>query len=266
MVGCGTERDLCTGPHRAGDGHHGGRGVLDDPATGVAVAGHHVEGAGRQELRGDLGHQERGLRGGVARLEDDRVAGRERGGDLPHRHHHRVVPRRHLPDDSDRLAADPRRVAGHVLTSGATLQHPGGTREEAELVHHRRHLLARGEGVRLAGVLGLEVHEVVGPALDRVGEVEQRLLALGGRRTTPLAEGAVGGLVGGVDVVGSADRCASHDPAGGGVDHLGRLVGARVDVGAADEVAQAAWGGHRRPPDFRGSEGRVGRLRRYLHR
>src|SRR6478672_7537596 len=57
------------------------------------------EGAGREELGGELGQPQGALGGGVARLEDDSVAGREGGSDLPHRHQQRVVPRRHLADD-----------------------------------------------------------------------------------------------------------------------------------------------------------------------
>ena len=54
---------------------------------------------------------------GVAlrRLQHDRVAGRERGRDLPDRHHQRVVPRRDLRDHADRLAPHVRREPGHVL-------------------------------------------------------------------------------------------------------------------------------------------------------
>ena len=56
-----------------------------------------------------------GDRRGVRRLEHDGVAGGERRRELPDRHHHRVVPRRHLGAHADRLAPDERGVAGHVL-------------------------------------------------------------------------------------------------------------------------------------------------------
>ena len=77
------------------------------------------------------------------RLEDDGVAGGERRGDLPDRHHHRVVPRRDLADDPDRLAADPRGVARHVLPRRLALEHARRAGEEPQLVDHRRDLLAR---------------------------------------------------------------------------------------------------------------------------
>ena len=72
--------------------------VLDQRPAGVPVAADDVEHARREELGGQLGQPQRRHRRGVARLEDDGVAGRDRRGDLPDRHHHRVVPRRDLAD------------------------------------------------------------------------------------------------------------------------------------------------------------------------
>ena len=208
----GAGRHLRAGAHRAGDRDQGGRAVLDEPASGLAVAGHHVERARREELRGELGQAQGALGGGVAGLEDDGVAGGERRPDLPRGHQEGVVPGRHLADDADGLTADPRRVAGHVLARRPALQDPRGPGEEPELVHHRRDLLARGERLDLAGVLRLEIDELLGVRLDRVGDLQQRLLALARRRTPPLAEGAVGGVVRRVDLLGAADRARGPRP------------------------------------------------------
>ena len=52
------------------------------------------------------------------------IAGRE----LPDRHHHRVVPGRHLADDADRLAPDQRGVPGHVLPGAPGPRAPGRRR------------------------------------------------------------------------------------------------------------------------------------------
>ena len=182
--------DLGPGPHRPGDGDQARAcGCSTRSAAGLAVAGDDVERAGREELGRELGQPQRALGRGVARLEDDGVARGQRRSDLPHRHQQRVVPRRDLADDADRLAPDPRGVAGHVLPGRPALEHPRRSGEEAELVHHRRDLLARGERLDLPGVLRLQGDELVGVRLDRVGELQQRLLALAGRRTPPLAEG-----------------------------------------------------------------------------
>ena len=60
---------------------------------------------------GELGQRERGQRRHRRGLEHDRVARRERRAQLPDRHHQRVVPRRDLADDADRLAPDHARPA-----------------------------------------------------------------------------------------------------------------------------------------------------------
>ena len=157
---------------------------------------------------------------GVARLEDDGVARGERRRDLPDRHHHRVVPRRDLADDADRLAADPRGVARHVLARGRPSRHAGRAGEEPDLVHHRRQLLAGGQGVRLAGVLGLERDKLVGAPLDRVGELQQRLLPLARGGSAPGLEGLGRGGVGRVDVAGGGHRRRGHDLGRHGTDDV----------------------------------------------
>ena len=241
----GAGRDLGAGADRPGDGDEARGAVLDEEATGVAVTRDDVERAGREELGGDLGQPQGALGRGVARLEDDGVAGRERGADLPHGHEQRVVPRRHLADDPDRLAPDPRGVAREVLARGLALEDAGRAGEEPELVDHRGDLLARGERLDLPGVLGLEGDELLGVGLDRVGELQQRLLPVARRGAAPVAlERLLGGGVGGVDVVGSADRCRRDDGSGGGVHDIGRRIRAGVDVLAVDEVAKRARTAH----------------------
>ena len=76
-------------------------------AGGLAQAGDEVEHAGREARLGDeVGEAERGQRGLLGGLEDERAAGGERGRDLLHGHHQREVPRHDLDGDADRLAAD----------------------------------------------------------------------------------------------------------------------------------------------------------------
>ena len=173
-------------------------------AAGVAVAADHVEHAGRQELLGQLGQQGRGRRRGVAGLEHDGVAGRQGRRDLPDHHHQRVVPRRDLADDADRLPADPRGVVLHVLPRRLALEHPRGAGEEAEVVGGVRHLLRHRQPERLAGVAGLDGDELVGPGLDRVGDLEQRGGAGPSACCRPSVSNALaGGGVGPVDVLGA---------------------------------------------------------------
>ena len=249
-VGRGAGRDLGAGADRAGDGDQARGGVLDEHPAGVAVTGDDVERARGQELGGDLGKPQGGLGGGVARLEHHGVAGGQRRGDLPHGHEQRVVPGGDLADDADRLAPDPRGVALHVLTGGLALQHPGRPGEEPQLVDHRRDLLARRQRLDLAGVLGLERDELVGVRLDRVGDLQQRLLALARRGAPPLRERRLRRAVGRVDVGLTAHRGRGDHRTRGRVDDVGGGFGTPVDVLAGDEVAQVALTAH-----VRGSRG-----------
>jgi hypothetical protein len=64
----GAGRDLGARAHRPGDGDESRASVLDEHPAGLPVAGDDVERAGREELRGQLGEQQGGLRGGVEGL------------------------------------------------------------------------------------------------------------------------------------------------------------------------------------------------------
>ena len=97
------------------------------------------------------------------------------GRDFPDRHHQRVVPRRHLADHADRLAARERGVALHVLARRAPLQAARGAGEEAQVVGHHRDLVARDRLDRLARVERLQARDLLAVLLDRVGERQQRL-------------------------------------------------------------------------------------------
>ena len=95
-------------------------------------------------VRDELREPERGQRRPGRRLEDDRVAGRERRAELPGRHVQRVVPGRDRGDDADRVAADHRRVAVEVLGDREALHDAAGAREEPEQVRARGHLVDGG--------------------------------------------------------------------------------------------------------------------------
>src|SRR5207253_9387151 len=82
--------------------------VLHDQLAGRAIAGQDVDDSGRQaDLLAYLGEGERGDRREFRGLQDDRVAGRERGGDLPGEHEEREVPRDDLPGDAQRASDAP---------------------------------------------------------------------------------------------------------------------------------------------------------------
>src|SRR6185503_3459855 len=79
--------------------HEGGADVL-------AVAGQNVDDAGRKaRLDDQVAEPQRGERRLLGRFQDAGAAGRERGAELPRRHHERKIPRNDLCDDTDGLAA-----------------------------------------------------------------------------------------------------------------------------------------------------------------
>ena len=186
------------------------------------------------------------------RLEDDRVAGRERRADLPAGHVERVVPRRDRGHDADRVAADERRVAGEVLVGGLALHDARRAREEAQVVDHRRDLVD-GRADRLAAVAALEAAELVGARLDGIGELQEQEAAVLGRAVLPGLEGRRGAPSRAVDVLGRrrghiGDRLRRS----AGLTIVGGLAARAVDPGATDELLVAARRrdgiGHRGPP------------------
>ena len=185
--------DGLAGADRAGEGDEVDALVAHELLTDVALAEDDVEDAGGDVLVDELREPDGGGRRVLRRLEDHGVAGGDRGGELPDGHHERVVPRRDPAADPDRLAADRRRVAGHVLGARGALEDAGGGGHEADLVGGRRDLLADRQRERLAGVLGLDLRELLTALLQLVGDLQQREAALGRRGLTPLVEACARG-------------------------------------------------------------------------
>ena len=105
----------------------------------------------------------------------------------------------------------------HVLAGAAALEVAGRAGEEADLVDREQDLVVDEARARLAGVLRLEVGELVGARLHRVGDAEQRELALGRGRLAPLSN-----AVAAAAKAASTSRRAGHRR--GAVDLLGRRV------------------------------------------
>ena len=168
--------------------------------TSPPEPGHEVDDAGREA---GLGHQldeeRRAVRRVGRRLEDDRVAGHERGHRLPARDRHREVPGRDDPGHAERLADAHRplvgelgrdRLAGHPA---ALAGHQVGDVDAfldvaARLGEDLAHLAGHRPGEPFL-VLGHERPERV-----------QDLAALRGRRPAPHRAGGLGRLDGHRDV------------------------------------------------------------------
>ncbi len=127
----------------------------------VAVAGHDVEHARRQAgLDRQLGQAQRGERALLARLEDHRVAARQRRPELPGGHDHRVVPGHDDADHAHRFARDQRqrvRAGGRDLV--VDLVHRLGV--PGDRARGGRHVDRERVLDRLAHVDGLEQRELV---------------------------------------------------------------------------------------------------------
>ncbi len=236
-------RDLHARAHRAGDRDHRRGRVADDPGAGLAVADDDVEHARREDLTHDLGQLDRGDRGGVRRLEHDRVARGQRRGDLPDGHHHRVVPRRDLAHDADRLVADHRGVVGEELTGGRPLQRARGAREEAEVVGRGRDLVLCHARAGLARVEALRLDKLLAACFDGISDLQQVTGTLARRRLPPRLERGDRRGVGCVDVLLAGDRRLEIDLPGARIDHIGELAALGVREFTVDEVLQT--GGQR---------------------
>ena len=118
--------------------------------------------------------------------------------------------------------------------------------EVAEVVHRQRQVGGETFADRLAVVPGLGNGEHRQVLLQRVGDLEQDVRALGGRRLSPLGRRGMGGVERRVDVLcGSpgdlGERLAVHRR-----DVLEVLSLDRLDPLAADEVAVPALDGDER--------------------
>src|SRR5215211_520312 len=237
-VGGGGLRDLHAGPYGTGDRDHLRRGVLDQHPPRVPITADHVEDAFGEELRGDLGHHHSGDGGGVGGLDHDGVTRGYGRGELPDRHHHRVVPRRYLADDAHGLAADERRVPSEILPCRLPFEDAGRAGEEADLIHPRRDLLFHGEPEGLPRVLGLRPHQVLGPVFYGVGQLQERELPLRGGRVAPRLEGLCRRIECPVDVFLLRIGRLCERLAGGRVDQVVGAAVSGVYVLAPHEVLQ----------------------------
>ena len=239
VAGC-LASDLHAGADGAGDGHHLRGGMGYERASGVTVAGDDIEDTRGQQARvGDeLCHADSCHGRGVRRLEHDRVARRNRRGELPDRHHHGVVPRSDLADDADGLASDDRGEPLHVLACCASLEDARGAGEEADLVDHGRDLLRHGHRNGLAGVLALERHQLLAVLLEEISDPEESLLSFRGGRVPPLLEGRRRDRVCAIHVLRSRQRGGGEDRARGGIDEVLRLPTHGGHALAPDHVVQ----------------------------
>jgi hypothetical protein len=185
---------------------------------------------GHAGLAADLDQADGRQRGLLGRLEDDRVARRQRRCELPRGDREREVPGRDEGAHTERHAALVGQVARDrdrrdlALDLGrearVVAEHLGRQRQVDACAHERRHAL----------VERLEGSDLVGVALQQLGDPPEHLAALVGRHALP-----------GVGLEAGARRChgrvdvgprglgeGADDRVGGGIDRLaGGSVGGR---------------------------------------
>ena len=78
-------------------------------------------------------NSERGERGGLRRLEDHGVAGGQRRRHLPGQHHHREVPRDHLPGHPERLRRHPGEGVLELVRPPGVVEEVGGGERQVDV-------------------------------------------------------------------------------------------------------------------------------------
>ena len=145
------------------------------------------------------------------------------GRPLPHRHHHRVVPRRDRCAHADRLPSDERGVVLQVLAGRLALEVAGRAGEEADLVDQRGDLLGQGHGDRLAGVLALDRAPGPLPVASSASAMRKRArLRSDGVASRHPGKAAAAAAMASIDVLGPGHRGLEVLLAGAGIDQHGR--------------------------------------------
>ena len=135
----------------------------------------------------------------LGRLEHDRVAGRQPGGDHPARDRDREVPRRDHGDDAARPVAERVALARHLqqLRAGLELDRPARVvLEEVDRLAH----VGVGLGPRLGALAHLERGDLEPVLAQPRGGAHEHRGALGGRPPAPVAVTGARGLERGVDL------------------------------------------------------------------
>ena len=199
--------------------------VGDHRPAGVAVAADHVEHARREELGGDLGQQRRRRRRGVARLEHHRVAGRDAPGRTSRppssSGSSTARPGRTTPTGSRRIIDV---MSCHVLAGALALEVAGGGGEEADLVDHRRDLLARGSAraacrcSRLSSAISSSARASTASAIRNSASERSRRRACRASPRTPCAAASIAASTSAGPDSGAVGVLLPRDR----VDHRGR--------------------------------------------
>ena len=135
-----------------------------------------------------LGQEERGGRVLLRRLEDERVAARERVGEHPHGDHRREVERRDAGHHPERLAQLVHVDARRRLLGVRALQQVRDAARELDVLEATSHLAER-VGQHLAVLGGEQRRDLLAVGVDQLPQVEQDLGPARQVRGPPCREG-----------------------------------------------------------------------------
>src|SRR5262245_10040915 len=188
----------------------------------LAEAGDDLKGTPRNaRLTRELGDSEGRHARLLRRLDDDRVAGRQRGPELPGEHQDREVPGQYAPDDADRLAHD----HGNGIVAARRdliVDLVSGLGVPFDAIESLRNVDRLDVVDGLATLEAFDDRELVLVAADQLGELDHRLLAPGRMqpRPGPGLEGFSRLADGQIDICLRAGRDPIEQLAGSRVDRL----------------------------------------------
>ncbi len=235
-VGRRAAVDVAGDGRRADEADRADQRVVEQGVDGVRAAVHHVHHARRQaKLVDELEHLLHGEWNSLGGLDDHGVAAGDGVGQEPEGDHAGEVERR---DDS----AHPQRLADHLLVDAAgdvlqeiALHHERDAAGHLDVLNRAAHLTYRFF-VGLAVLVGDGRRDLVQARFEQVFELEEVLDAVAGRHLTPVEEGRLGRLGGGVDLLRRGEGGSGEQLLRGRVEHVEELVRARLPPLSADVI------------------------------
>jgi len=217
--------ELAAHRRRAGEGDLAADGILQEFGGDFLGPAHdHLEHARRQPgLVSRLGQGDRGQRRGAGGFEDHRAPGGQGGGHLADREHQGEIPGGSRPHHPDRRSDHQVPPGGGLRRHDPAVGPRGFAGKPPQVIDAHGHL---GPALRqrLAVLHGDDAGDLIGTALEAVGDPRQQRAAVAPRERAPGGPGPLGVLEGLPDRV-PADRAdAGEHPARGRIDHVQPMV------------------------------------------
>ncbi len=188
---------------RAGKRHHPHLFMPGQRIThGFAAPEQHIKHPGREDGFCQFSQFQGGERRDLRGFKHHAVPGGQRRGQLPGRHHQRIVPGGDRRDNAHRVAADQRGVSLQIFPRRRTVQGTRRASKEAKHVGYGRNFIPQYAVQGFAAVLRLQPRQGVGIGLDGIRQPEQALGAAFWRGAPPAGEGPIGGLYGSIHLGG----------------------------------------------------------------